>query len=62
MKALKVLTTTAALGALLATPALADVSTDIYYNGELLNTTQPVMNMAGCCWHSAIYLKIWRDR
>ena len=34
MKALKVLTATAALGALLATPALADVSTDIYYNGK----------------------------
>ncbi len=47
MKALKVLTATAALGALLATPALADVSTDIYYNGELLNTTQPVMNVDG---------------
>lgn len=47
MKALKVLTATAALGALLATPALADVSTDIYYNGELLNTTQPVVNVDG---------------
>lgn len=47
MKKLKVLTATAALGALLATPALADVSTEIYYNGELLNTTQPVVNVDG---------------
>lgn len=47
MKALKVLAATAAMGTLLATPALADVSTDIYYNGELLNTTQPVVNVDG---------------
>jgi hypothetical protein len=47
MKALKVLTATAALSVLLTTPALADVSTDIYYNGELLNTTQPVVNVDG---------------
>lgn len=47
MKALKVLTATAALGALLATPAMADVSTSIYYNDELLNTTQPVVNVDG---------------
>ena len=47
MKALKVLTATAALGALLATPAMADVSTSIYYNDALLNTTQPVVNVDG---------------
>ena len=47
MKALKVLTATVALGALLATPAMADVSTSIYYNDELLNTTQPVVNVDG---------------
>ena len=47
MKKLKVLAATTALGALLVTPALADVSTEIYYNGELLNTTQPVVNVDG---------------
>lgn len=47
MKALKTLAATAAIGALLATPAMADVSTSIYYNGELLNTTQPVVNVDG---------------
>lgn len=47
MKTLKVLTATATLGALLASPALADVSTDIYYNGERLNTSQPVVNVDG---------------
>lgn len=26
---------------------MADVSTSIYYNGELLNTTQPVVNVDG---------------
>lgn len=47
MKALKTLAATAAIGALLATPAMADVATSIYYNGELLNTTQPVVNVDG---------------
>lgn len=47
MKPLKLLTATVALGALLTTPAMADVSTAIYYNDELLNTTQPVVNVEG---------------
>lgn len=47
MKVFKVLAVTAAMTSMLAAPALADVSTDIYYNGELLNTTQPVINVDG---------------
>lgn len=46
-KMLKVLTASAALTAMMASPALADTSTAIYYNDELLNTTQPVLNVDG---------------
>lgn len=46
-KVLKVLTASAALTAMMATPALADAGTQIYYNDELLNTTQPVLNVDG---------------
>ena len=47
MKALKVLTASAALAAMMVSPALADASTSIYYNDELLNTSQPVLNVDG---------------
>lgn len=47
MKVLKILAATAAMTSLLTAPAFADVSTDIYYNGELLNTSQPVVNVDG---------------
>jgi len=47
MKAWKIFAATAAMGALLSTPAMADVSTDIYYNDTLLHTTQPVVNVDG---------------
>lgn len=47
MKPWKGLTAAAVLGMLLATPAAADVSTQIYYNDELLATQQPVENING---------------
>ncbi len=46
-KALKVLTASAVMAGLLGSPALAAPSTEIYYNDELLNTTQPVLNVDG---------------
>ena len=46
-KALKVLTTSAVMAGMMASPALAAPSTAIYYNDELLNTTQPVLNVDG---------------
>ncbi len=46
-KAWKILAASTVLGAFLTAPASADVSTEIYYNGELLHTTQPVVNVDG---------------
>ena len=46
-KALKVLTASAVMAGMMASPALAAPSTAIYYNDELLNTTQPVLNVDG---------------
>lgn len=46
-KAWSVLTASAALAAMMATPALADSSTEIYYNDTLLNTSQPVITVEG---------------
>lgn len=46
-KALKVLTASAVMAGMMASPALAAPSTAIYYNDELLNTTLPVLNVDG---------------
>lgn len=46
-KALKVLTASAVMAGMMASPALAAPSTAIYYNDELLNTTQLVLNVDG---------------